>query len=183
MVGNPVFLVLNGILITGIVQSSSAVSSVMIVLAINGLISFEGSAYLILGMNIGAGISVLLFSVPLSVEAKKVAVANVLFNVVGAVAWFIALTAINAKGDVLSSCLGRGIERQVANFHTVFNASTTLLVLPFVNGFVAVINKLFGIKTKTPSRARGANGKKSAFCTKKGANFIFSGEKSPKRSD
>ena len=152
MTKSPVFLILNGILITGIVQSSSAVSSVMIILAINGLISFEGSAFLILGTNIGAGIAVLLVSAPMSVEAKKVAVANLIFNVIGTLVWIVPLIAF--KDGILRafSLLGGGIERQIANFHTIFNLSTTLLLLPFVKQFVWLIERLFKSKRKTAIR-------------------------------
>ena len=124
----------------------------MIILAINGLISFEGSAFLILGTNIGAGIAVLLVSAPMSVEAKKVAVANLLFNVIGTLVWIVPLIAF--KDGILRafSLLGGGIERQIANFHTIFNISTTLLLLPFVKQFVWLIERLFKSKRKTAIR-------------------------------
>ena len=49
MPGHPLLMLMNGFLLTAVVQSSSAVSSVMIILALNGLITFESGMYLLLG--------------------------------------------------------------------------------------------------------------------------------------
>lgn len=141
MVENPLLLVLNGLLITGIVQSSSAVSSVMIVLAINGLITFEGSMYLILGTNIGAGIAVLLVSSTMTREAKKVAVANMLFNVVGTLIVLIILVFWEEQ-IARAFALSGGIERQIANFHTLFNTLVAVLLLPLLKPFVKLVDLL-----------------------------------------
>ncbi len=156
-VQNPFALMLNGFLITAVVQSSSAVSSVMIVLAMNGLISFEGSMYLILGTNIGAGVAVLLVGATSSREAVQVAVANILFNVMGALLFLPFIVAFeDAIGSFFLSFSG-SIERQVANFHTVFNLLSTALMLPFTRPFETLVVKicsLFESKRKSaPAKA------------------------------
>ncbi len=156
MADNPLILVFNGILITGIVQSSSAVSSVMIILASNGLITFENSMFLILGTNIGAGIAVLLVSTAMSPEARRVAVANILFNVVGALLCFGPLVLFSCEIGHFFALISGGTERQIANFHTVFNLLVTAVLLPFAGPFERLVVLL------TPVR-KGGRGKRARF--------------------
>ena len=143
---NPFILMLNGFLITGIVQSASAVSSVMIVLAGSGVINFESSAYLILGTNIGAGMATLFVSASMGAEAKKVAIANVAFNVIGMMITIAPLMLFEKPTAAFFASLGGGIERQVANFHSLFNVAVTLVLLPFVKPFVKLVDKLCNAK-------------------------------------
>lgn len=139
---NPLILMLNGLLITGIVQSSSAVSSVMIILALNGLISFENSMFLILGTNIGAGIAVLFVSTSMSIDAKRVAVANILFNVIGMLVLIVPLVMFESEIASFFAAISGGIERQIANFHTLFNIAVTLLLLPLLKPFERLVVKM-----------------------------------------
>ena len=113
----------------------------MIVLAINGLITFESSMYLILGTNIGAGIAVLLVSTAMEREAKKVAVANILFNVLGTL--IVAIPLLVWEDPIVRAfSLSGGIERQIANFHTLFNTFVTVVLLPFLTPFVKLVDLL-----------------------------------------
>jgi len=145
-VESPLLLILNGFLITALVQSSSVVSSVMIILAINGVISFESSTYLILGTNIGAGVAVLLVASAMSDEARRVAVANVVFNVIGTAVCLPLLILLEGEiGSFFLAIIG-GIERQIANFHTVFNFVTTAVLLPLVRPFEKLVILVSGKK-------------------------------------
>lgn len=157
MAKNPLILILNGLLITGIVQSSSAVSSVMIILAVNGLITFESSAYLILGANIGAGLAVLLVSATLTENARKVAVANIVFNVVGALVCLIPLVIFEGEIAKFFALISGGVERQIANFHTIFNLVVTIVLLPFVGLFEKIVDYL------TPRKFQSRQKKKSMY--------------------
>lgn len=139
-VKNPLILILNGFLITGLVQSSSAVSSIIILLAGNGVIGFESSAYLLLGANIGAGLAVIIISSTMSAEAKRVAVFNVLFNVLGAVA--VCLLLLLFGGWISAFFAREAIGRSVANFHTAFNLFTALLCWPLMRPLAKLTEKL-----------------------------------------
>ena len=161
MASNPFVLILNGLLITAIVQSSSAVSSVMIILALNGLITFENSVYLILGTNIGAGIAVLFISASMSAEAKKVAIANIMFNVIGAALFVWPLMIFEEPIAAFFASISGGIERQVANFHTIFNIAVTLVLLPLSKYFARLVNALGDFKA-FKSCARGNEKNKRA---------------------
>ena len=148
LVENDLLLFLNGIIITAIIQSSSAVTSIMIVLASNGLLSFENSMFLILGANVGSCFSVILASLNKPIEARRVAYFNLFFNVLGSLLLFLPLTIFKYEiGDWFLQ-ISKTIEREIANFHTLFNVLVTMILLPFIKPFTRFIEKVITNKQK-----------------------------------
>lgn len=139
LVKNDFFLLFNGLLITAIVQSSSAVTSVMIILASNGLITFENSMFLILGANIGTCLSVILSAIGKPIEARRTAFFNLAFNVVGSIILFLPLTLFKSEIANAFFRFSGSIEREIANFHTLFNLTVTLILLPILKPFNRLI--------------------------------------------
>lgn len=135
LVENPLLLLLNGFFVTAFLQSSSVVTSVIIVLASLGFLSFESSVFIILGANVGTCIPVILASSKMGVTAKKVAIFNLFFNLFGSIIFFIPF-AIMFKASFLHTFLIKvfrsGITRNIANFHTFFNLVVCLLLLPLL---------------------------------------------------
>ena len=135
---NPLLGILIGAAFTALVQSSSAFTGIVIVLAQQGLLTLEAGIPLIFGANIGTCITAGLASIGTIREAKRVALAHVLFNISGVLifVWFIPPLAELVRS--LSSPSGlEGIEklaaetpRQIANAHTIFNVSVGLIFLP-----------------------------------------------------
>ena len=119
LVKNEGLLLLNGIIITAIVQSSSAVTSVMIILASNGLLCFENSMFLILGANIGTCMCVLFAGFGKTTEAKKTALFNLLFNVIGAIILFVPLTLFKGEVSTFFASFSNGIERQISTRYLI----------------------------------------------------------------
>ena len=124
---------------TGLVQSSSATTGVVIAMASQGLIPLEGGIALIMGANIGTCVTAGLAAIGKPREAVRVAVAHVTFNVAGvAVAvWFIPYLADFVRGisPVASGLSGMDklaaeTPRQIANAHTTFNIFFSALFLP-----------------------------------------------------
>jgi len=124
---------------TGLVQSSSATTGVVIAMASQGLISLEGGIALIMGANIGTCVTAGLAAIGKPREAVRVAVAHVTFNVAGvAVAvWFIPYLAdfvrtISpiAEGATGIDKLAAETPRQIANAHTAFNIFFSAAFLP-----------------------------------------------------
>ncbi len=148
LVQNDLLLILNGILITSIIQSSSAVTSVMIILASNGLLAFESSMFLILGANVGTCFSVILASANKPVEARRVAYFNLLFNVVGTVVLFLPLSLFKTQISEVFLDFSGTIEREIANFHTLFNILVTAILLPLLKPFTSLLNKVVKDKEK-----------------------------------
>ena len=139
---NHFLLLLNGILITAIVQSSSAVTSVIIILSSNGLIGFESAMFLILGSNVGTCFSVVIASLSKSEEAQKAAIFNLAFNLFGALTLFFPLAIFSEEIALAFGAFSGGIERQIANFHTLFNLFVTLALTPFLKPFSRLISAI-----------------------------------------
>ena len=136
---NPLYGLLIGTAFTALVQSSSASTGVVIVLAQQGLITLEAGIPIIFGANIGTCITAGLASIGTSREAKRVAIAHVLFKVAGVLLfiWWIPHFASLMKD--LAANFGAGTARQIANAHTVFNISIGLLFLPFIDLFARLV--------------------------------------------
>ncbi len=135
---NPFVAVLVGAAFTAFVQSSSATTGVVIVLAAQGLISLEAGIGLVLGANIGTSVTALLAGIGKPRDAQRAAVAHLLFNVIGVMIW---LPLIGVLASWVSS-VGGGTPREIANAHTVFNVVNALIFLPFVNQFAALITRI-----------------------------------------
>jgi len=133
-----IIAIIVGALFTALVQSSSATTGVVIVLAGQGLISLEAGVALVLGANIGTGVTAVLAAIGKPRDAQRVAGAHVAFNVIGVVLW---LPFVGLLVDLVSS-IGGGITREIANAHSIFNIVNALLFLPFITPFAALITRL-----------------------------------------
>ncbi|MBE5743415.1 MAG: Na/Pi cotransporter family protein [Clostridiales bacterium] len=153
LVKNHFILLINGIVVTAIIQSSSAVTSVMIILASNGLLSFESSMFLILGSNIGTCVCVLFAASGKSIEARRSAFFNIFFNIVGAVILFFPLSIFSSQVSSAFATFSGGIERQIANFHTLFNVVVTIILLPALKPVTNLCSLI--INDKKPSKRVG----------------------------
>ncbi len=126
---NPLLGILIGTGFTAIVQSSSATTGIVIVLASQGLISLESGIGLILGANIGTCFTALISALGRPREAVQAAWVHIVFNAGGVLLWmfFIAQFA-----DVVRSFSPPGdAPRQIANAHTLFNLGNAVLFIWF----------------------------------------------------
>lgn len=149
---NPFMGILVGALFTGLIQSSSAFTGIIIVLATQGLITLEASIPLVFGANIGTCITAFLASIGASREAKKVALAHTFFQFAGVLVfvWWIPTFAqfirdISPTGNeelTGMALLAEVVPRQTANAHTIFNLTMGLVFLPFINQFAKLIIKI-----------------------------------------
>ncbi len=160
---NPFLLLLIGIFITALVQSSTAVNAIIITMASLGItIGGGGNAalYIIIGSNIGTCVTALISSLGASPNAKRAALIHFMFNFFGAVIFMIVLMCWRGFADtVLASIFpsnitvfgktGLGPTFQIATFHTLFNVINTLLFLPFIKGFVWIADRLVREKKQT----------------------------------
>ncbi len=137
---NPFLLFFLGIAITAIVQSSSAITVILISMATQGIIIGGGGnavMYVVLGTNIGTCVTALLSSIGTNINAKRAAVIHLLFNVIGSIIFFIIMICwpeMNAM--TLEAWFPNNPGTQIAMFHTFFNVISTILFLPFTNGLV-----------------------------------------------
>jgi phosphate:Na+ symporter len=127
-----VVALLVGALLTAIVQSSSVVSGLAVLVVSQGLVAPEVAVWMVAGANVGTTSTALMASSALDAVAKKLAVLNTGLNVLGVLLFATVLQPIVNYILALSSLLP---VQQVALVHTVFNvatAITTLIALPFV---------------------------------------------------
>ena len=149
---NPFMGILVAAGFTGLVQSSSATTSIVIVMAGQGLVPLEAGIALAFGANIGTCITALLACIGKSREAVRAAVAHVLFNVIGVLIW-VPFIGYLVQGVLWLSptadpsltgldLIASEVPRQIANAHTVFNVANTLIFLPFITLYTRLIQFL-----------------------------------------
>ncbi len=137
----PLLLVLIGAIFTALMQSSSAATGVVITMVGTGILPLDLALFIILGANIGTCVTALLASVGANANSKRVALIHFTFNLVGTI-FFAALIWIfrGFTVDLLTSFFpgddAMSLQMRVSVFHVIFNVSTTLILLPFVNQLV-----------------------------------------------
>lgn len=127
---NPLLGVLVGAVFTGVIQSSAASVGILQALALTGSITYGMAIPIIMGQNVGTCVTALLSSIGVSRSAKRVSVIHVAFNVIGAAAGLIVFYggSLIFRFAFLDAAVGAV---GIALCHTVFNAATTALLLPF----------------------------------------------------
>ena len=134
-----VLSVLVGVIITAIVQSSSATTAILVALASAGTIDMKIAFPIVLGCNIGTCVTAIIASLGANRTAKKAALLHLSFNIFGTII-FLPLASYIIKFVAFLNPDNLG--RQVANSHTIFNILITLAVLPISNYFIKFINKI-----------------------------------------
>lgn len=149
---NPILGILVAAAFTALVQSSSATTGVIIVLAMQGLISLQAGIALSFGANVGTCVTAFLASIGKPREALRVSVVHVLFNVMGVLIFLpfigpfvklvVAISPGAAEGAVGLQAAASMLPRQIANAHTIFNVTCAVLFLPFVSYFARIVYRL-----------------------------------------
>ena len=138
-INNPFLLLFIGVAFTAVVQSSSAVTTIIISMVSAGLSigsSPNSVLFLILGTNIGTCVTALISSIGASTNAKRTSIIHLLFNVFGTAVFLIILLLWKDFAAVTLQKWFSHESTQIAMFHTIFNVISTLLFLPFINLFI-----------------------------------------------
>lgn len=133
-------LVLLGLGLTAIMQSSSAGVALALVLLGSGAISFGQAAAMVIGMNIGTTLTGLLASAGGGVEMRRTALANLLFNLGTAILAFPLLDVISPL--LHATLIGHDDQTALVLFHTLFNLVGTLVFLPLTGAFARLMLRL-----------------------------------------
>lgn len=146
-VDNIILLVLIGILLTAIVQSSSVITSLAIAMLFAGMIDLEQGIYLTMGSNVGSCVVALMAGFTSGKNAKRTALIHLLFNVTGVVIFVAAGYIITGLGGPSYSTMFEAMfpgapETQLAMFHTFFNVIAVIIMLPLTNQLVKVVTRL-----------------------------------------
>lgn len=144
------------VLFTALIQSSSATTSIVIVMASQGFITLPAGIALALGADIGTCVTALLAAIGKPREALRAATVHILFNVVGVLIWvgFISQLAdfaiwISPSYPELSGIekLAAETPRQIANANTAFKVFNVLMFLPFIFYIARFVTWLIPDKT------------------------------------
>ena len=130
MFTNPILGVIAGMLLTAIIQSSSASVGILQALCATGAVKYSAALPIIMGQNIGTCVTALLAGVGASKNAKRAALIHLYFNIIGTVLFMAAFYGINAVFpfaflDDAANAAG------IAVIHTTFNIIATAVLLPF----------------------------------------------------
>ena len=129
-----------GIFITALMHSSSAFTAIVITLAFNKVVTWEMSAIMTYGSNIGSTIDAIIAAAGTSADAKRSALVHVLFNVFGTVVAVLFFKPLLNFVEFISP--KDNIAIQISILHTVFKSLTTAVCIPFVNQICAITRKL-----------------------------------------
>lgn len=142
---NPILGVLAGALITVLVQSSAATVGILQALSTTGIMNYATTIPIILGQNIGTCFTSVIASIGGSKNAKRAGIVHLYFNLIGTIIFLIAIYTYQSLVGFpfWQDAIDMG---QIANFHTIFNVVSTIILLPFIG----LIEKLtiFTIKDK-----------------------------------
>ncbi len=130
MFKNPLLGMLAGLVLTAVIQSSSASVGILQSLCVTGAVSYGAALPIIMGQNIGTCVTALLSSIGASKNAKRTAFVHLYFNIIGTAIFMIGFYALNAVlhfGFIDSIANPAGI----AVIHSVFNIIATAILLPF----------------------------------------------------
>lgn len=148
---NPFLGILVAAGFTALVQSSSATTGIVIVMASQGFITLPAGIALAFGANVGTCVTAMLAAIGKPREALRAAVVHVLFNILGVLVWlgFIdqlaqIVTVISPSHLELSGIdrLSAETPRQIANAHTIFNIANTLIFISFAGVFARLVETL-----------------------------------------
>ena len=140
---NPLLGMLAGVVLTAVIQSSSASVGILQALCLSGAVGYNTAIPIILGQNIGTCVTAMLSGVGASRNARRAALVHLYFNIIGTAVFmsvFYVLEAIFHFPFMEKPADALGI----AVVHSCFNVSATLLLLPFSKGLVKLASLTVG---------------------------------------
>lgn len=147
----PLLGILVAAVFTALVQSSSATTGIVIVMASQGFISLPAGIALAFGANVGTCITAILASIGKPTEARRASMVHVIFNVAGVLLWLLFIPQLANLVAQFSPVAGNltgteklaaEVPRQIANAHTIFNIANTLIFIGFTTQLGRIVEKL-----------------------------------------
>lgn len=140
-----------GVIITLILQSSSAAVALILTALAVGQITYYNSLALVIGANIGTTITAVLGSLTANISGKRLAGAHLIFNLLTGTIAIIFIAPLGLLVDFISASAGFSPENypiKLSIFHTAFNLIGVLVIIPFINPLVKFLSKIFVEKEK-----------------------------------
>ena len=150
---NPILGTLAGMLLTAVIQSSSASVGILQALCVTGAVSFSTAIPIIMGQNIGTCVTALLSGVGASKNARRASLIHLYFNLIGTLLFLVVFYTLNSflHFPFLSQTAGAA---DIAVIHSLFNVGCTIILFPFSNVLVklATLTIPDGRDTQTDTR-------------------------------
>ncbi|MBR3706123.1 MAG: Na/Pi cotransporter family protein [Firmicutes bacterium] len=139
----PILAILVGLVITVIVQSSSATVGMVQALSVTGTMTFNLIYPLIMGINLGTCVTTaMVCSIGSSKDAKRTGIVHIVFNVIGTLLFMAVMTIIKAMGGFPNLWESISDSGMIANFQTLFNLATAVVLVPFAGLLVNLSLKI-----------------------------------------
>ena len=139
---NPFLAFLVGLILTAMIQSSTAIIGILVTMYLQGIaFPFESAIFIVLGSNIGTCFDTMIASIPANSEGKKAALAHLLYNVITCLI-AAAIILIIPASVVWFQNTWSSEARQIVMFHTIFNIVAAFAFLPFIKPFSKFVAKL-----------------------------------------
>lgn len=137
--GMPLLGIVTGLVLTVIVQSSSAMVGILQAMSSTGVMTFELVYPIIMGINLGTCVTTaMVCSIGSSKDAKRTGIVHIVFNTIGTILFMIVMSVIRSMGgfpDLWESVVNSG---GIADFQTIFNLVTAIVLLPFTGWLVKI---------------------------------------------
>jgi phosphate:Na+ symporter len=134
----PILLILVGCIITGVIQSSATFTGIALSMLGASMITLNQAIYLVLGANIGTCVTGLIACIGQQTNAKRTALIHLLFNIFGVLLFYVLGFFINYS-TILEKIFVNKPEIELAAMHMLFNIIVAVIILPFVNPFVKLV--------------------------------------------
>ncbi len=148
---NPLIGVAVGTVFTAIIQSSSATVGILESLALAGLVTLDNGIYVMFGATMGTCITAAIASIGTGVNAKRVAIIHLLFNIIGTVV-FVLICMFFPFVPLVQHMFPSSASVQIANAHVIFKIVTTVLLFPFANWMVKFSEAVLKDKSQATHR-------------------------------
>ena len=150
----PLLLILVGFAFTALIQSSSAVTGILVTMIGASALPLDCAMFIVLGTNIGSCVTALIAAIGADTNAKRVAVIHLTDNIVGTIIFTAVIWPLSDKVVALFQTCFPQPQLQVAMFHFFFNLITTAILLPFIKLIVRfaefVVRDKRGSKDEAP---------------------------------
>ena len=132
---NPILGMIAGMILTAVIQSSSASVGILQALCATGAVGYGAAIPIIMGQNIGTCVTAMISGVGASKNAKRTALVHLYFNIIGTILFMVVFYAINAVNP-FAFLEDAATPFGIAAVHSIFNVAATICLLPFSKGLV-----------------------------------------------
>lgn len=131
MFSNPILGMIAGLVLTAVIQSSSASVGILQALCVTGAVGYKTAIPIIMGQNIGTCVTALISSIGASKNAKRASMIHLYFNLIGTVLFMVVFYSINAIIGGFTFLDNPANAAGIAVVHSLFNIGTVLVLYPF----------------------------------------------------